>query len=212
MQQKLSPEDLINNDEYELLTEITHQNIREFIIDQIKNNKSVLLIYSIYQVVMITLFSFLFGKSIVLAIKDKPEFLYYTLGALLFSVTFLIIIHELLHGFAYYLAGARKISYGMILKKFIFYAQADMFVINKFQFHIVALAPFVIIKILTFTGALISSGTPLMYLFLVIMCAHSLFCAGDIAMLVFYKINNDKEIYNYDNRSEGKTYFYMRKK
>jgi hypothetical protein len=38
-----------------------------------------------------------------------------------------------------------------------------------------------------------------------------MFCAGDIAMLAFYRLNKGKEIYNFDSLSEGKTYFYARK-
>jgi len=30
-------------------------------------------------------------------------------------------------------------------------------------------------------------------------------------MLAFYKLNSDKEIFNYDSKTEGKTYFYIRK-
>jgi len=40
---------------------------------------------------------------------------------------------------------------------------------------------------------------------------HSLFCAGDVAMLVFYRLNGEKEIFNFDSKTEGKTYFYSNK-
>ncbi|HET6556135.1 MAG TPA: DUF3267 domain-containing protein, partial [Prolixibacteraceae bacterium] len=132
--------------------------------------------------------------------------------AIIFSVTVLIVIHELLHALAYLAIGARRISFGTILNKFIFYAIADRQVINSRAFHLVALAPFVTVKLICLMGILEYYSHPLVFFFLGIMCLHSLFCAGDIAMLAFYKLHEGKEIYNFDDKSEGKTYFYARKK
>jgi hypothetical protein len=112
---------------------------------------------------------------------------------------------------AYLFTGARRISFGVIPKKFIFYALADRQVITARAFHIVALAPFVVVKLICLIGIVEFYDSQLMYFFLSVMCLHSLFCAGDIAMLAFYRIHKGKEIYNFDNRSEGKTYFYSRK-
>ena len=131
--------------------------------------------------------------------------------ASVFSFTVLIIIHELLHALAYLVTGARKISFGAIPQKFIFYALADRQVVSPNAFRVVALAPFVIVKILCLAGIVICFNEQLTYFFMTIMCLHSLFCAGDIAMLSFYLIHKGKEIYNFDDKTKGKTYFYYRK-
>ena len=107
--------------------------------------------------------------------------------------------------------GARKISFGIILRKFIFYALADRQVIKSRAFHLVALTPFVTVKLICLFGIFRFYNEQPMYFFMSVMCLHSLFCAGDIAMLAFYRLNKEKEIYNFDDRSEGKTYFYTRK-
>ncbi len=211
MRKKLVPEDLQNESEFELLSEVSHQQIREFIVEQIRNEKYIIRIYSIYQVLMIILFIFFFAKSIILSFNGYSDAISGIGLAILFSLSALIIIHELLHAVAYLIAGARKISFGIILKKFIFYAMADMQVIGSKAFHVVALAPFLVVKFVCLLVILTTTDQQIMCFFLTVMCLHSLFCAGDIAMLAFYKLNRGKDIYNFDNKSEGKTYFYSRK-
>ncbi|MBW8332973.1 MAG: DUF3267 domain-containing protein [Prolixibacteraceae bacterium] len=211
MRSKLTPEDLQNENEFELLKEVSHQHLREFIVEQITKEKTIIRIYSVYQVIMMMVFTFIFTRGIIFSIKGNHE-LIVTIGwSLLFSLSALIVIHELLHALAYLATGARRISFGVILKKFIFYAMADRQVIAPEAFHVVALAPFVVVKLICLLGIVQFHNNQIMYFFLSVMCLHSMFCAGDIAMLAFYKIHKGKEIYNFDNRSEGKTYFYARK-
>jgi len=211
MRRKLSPEDLQNNSEFELLAEVSHQKLREFVVEQISKEKLMIRSYSIYQVIMMTLFVFLLTRSIIFAFNGHSEPIFGMGLALLFSFSVLIVIHELLHALAYLLSGARRISFGLILKKFVFYALADQQVIAARAFHFVALTPFVIVKLICLAGIIAFYNEQLMYFFLTVMCLHSLFCAGDIAMLAFYRIHRGKKIYNFDNKSEGKTYFYTKK-
>jgi len=211
MKRKLTPEDLKNRDEFELLTEVTHSNLKEFVLEQITEEKFIIRIYSVYQIIMMLIFTYLFTRGIVLVIKGFYETLTGIGIAVLFSFSVLIVIHELLHAGAYLFTGAGRISFGFIPKKFIFYALADKQVIQSKAFHLVALTPFVVVKIFCIIGALSVSNENLIVFNLSVMCLHSLFCAGDIAMLAFYRIHRGKEIFNFDNKTEGKTYFYTRK-
>lgn len=211
MSTKLTPEDLQNEQEFELLTEISHQKLREFVVAQISHEKYIIRIYSVYQLVMIAVFIYLLTRGIILALKGFSEILVNAGLAVVFSLSALIVIHEALHALAYLLTGARRISFGVILKKFVFYALADRQVIAPRAFHIVALAPFIVVKLVCLLGIVWFCNHQLVYFFLSVMCLHSLFCAGDIAMLAFYRIHREKEIYNFDDKSEGKTYFYSRK-
>jgi hypothetical protein len=210
MRRKLTPEDLQNESEFELLTEVSHQKLREFVLEQITEEKYVIRIYSIYQLIMMMVFAFLLTRGIVLSIKGHSDILVEIGLSIAFSLSALIVIHELLHALAYLLTGARKISFGVIPKKFIFYALADRQVIAQRAFHIVALTPFIVVKLICLIGIIQFYNEQIMYFFLSVVCLHSLFCAGDIAMLAFYRIHKEKEIYNFDNKSEGKTYFYSR--
>lgn len=211
MKTKLTPEYLQNSTEFELLAEVSHQELKEFVVAQVNQGKHIIKLYSFYQLAMFLLFLFVLARSIVFGFKSHPEMLVSIGLASVFSVTVLIIIHELLHALAYFITGARKISFGAIPQKFIFYALADRQVVSPNAFRVVALAPFVIVKILCLAGIVIYFNEQLMYFFITIMCLHSLFCAGDIAMLSFYRIHKGKEIYNFDDKTKGKTYFYYRK-
>lgn len=207
---KLTPEDLQNENDFELLTEVSHQKLREFVIAQVNEEKYIIRIYSIYQVIMMALLAYWLLDGIILFRKGNPSPLIGLGIAVLFSFSVLIVIHELLHALAYLLTGARKISFGVIPEKFIFYALADRQVIASRAFHIVALAPFVVVKTSCLAGLFLFNNQQIISFFLCVMCLHSLFCAGDMAMLAFYRIHRRKEIYNFDNKSEGKTYFYCR--
>lgn len=211
MSRKLTPEDLQNENEFELLTEVSHQKLRDFVVEQITEEKYIIRIYSIYQVIMMMIFAFLLTRGIVLSIKGHSEILAEIGLSIVFSFSALIIIHELLHALAYLITEARRISFGAIPKKFIFYALADRQVIATQAFHVVALTPFIIVKLICLAGFIVFYNQQTMYFFLSVMCLHSLFCAGDIAMLAFYRIHKGKEIYNFDDKNEGKTYFYIRK-
>lgn len=213
MKHHLRPEDLQDETEFELLTEVSHQHLKEFIIRQITLEKSIIRVYSVFQGLMILLFFFLFTRGIVYYFKGLSAQQITGIGlAILFSFTFLVVVHELLHAVAYLLTGSRRISFGMIWRKFVFYALADRQVIARSAFRLVALTPFVAINIVCVAGFLFNSNVTLNYFFLGVMALHSLFCAGDIAMLAFYNLYPGEEIYNYDDRSKGKTYFYRRKK
>lgn len=211
MTKTLTPEDLRDESQFELLTEVSHQHLREFVVELIVLEKRIIRIYSIYQVVMMLLFTFFLTRGIVLSFKGQHEFIIQIAFAIVFSLSALIVIHELLHALAYLAIGARRISFGSVLRKFIFYAIADRQVINSRAFHVVALTPFLVVKIVCLLGIIHYYGDQLAYFFLTVMCLHSLFCAGDIAMLAFYKFHDGKEIYNFDDKSQGKTYFYARK-
>jgi hypothetical protein len=211
MTRKLIPEDLQNNNQFELLAEVNHQELKEFIVEQISKEKLIIRIYLGYQLLMLMVFTFFLTRSIILAIKGHFESLTGIGFAFLFSFSALIIIHELIHAVAYLLTGARRISFGVILKKFIFYALADRQVISKRAFHFVALAPLILVKLICLIAIMVTGNSMIFYFALTVVCLHSLFCAGDIAMLAFYNLHRGKEIYNFDNRSEGKTYFYIRK-
>ena len=211
MKHHLTPENLINGDEFELLAEVDHLHIKQFIFAQITKEKHLIRLYSVYQVSMIALFIFLLIKAILLFSHGIKEPLIAIGLSLIISFSLLIILHELLHAVAYKIRGAGKITFGAIWKKFIFYAAADQQVVDYASFKVVALAPFVTVKIVSVVMALLFWSNPLAYFFVSLMCIHSLFCAGDIAMLAFYNLHGDKEIYNFDDLSRKKTFFYYRK-
>jgi hypothetical protein len=201
-------DELRNSGKYELIAQLNHQQIKEFVVNQLSDGGAIIKTYMIYQVLMILVGIFFFTRSIVLAFQGFNEPLYYSLTAFVFSFSVLIVIHELLHGIALKLVGAKHVTFGGYLQKFIFYAEADRFVINRKQFAFIALTPLFAVKLLTLIGILFFFNHPVFYFLIFVMSAHSLFCAGDIGLLsVFYKTKN-AEIFTFDVKAEKTSYFY----
>ncbi|NQU51468.1 MAG: DUF3267 domain-containing protein [Bacteroidetes bacterium] len=203
--------ELQNKEQFELIAQLNHQQIKEFVIQQLLGGGKLVRIFMIYQVVMILLGIFFLTRSIVQTFQGYSEPFYYSLAAILFCFSLLIVIHELLHGVALKLIGAKQINFGGYLKKFIFYAEADQFVINRKQFAFIALTPLIVVKLLTLIGVLLFLNSPVIYFLIFVMSTHSLFCAGDIGLLsIFYKYR-ESEIYTYDVKAEKTSYYFMRK-
>lgn len=201
-------DELRNSGKFELIAKLNHQQIKDFVMQQLSENGTIIKTYMVYQIVMVLIGIFFFTRSIVLAFQSSAIQLYYSLAALVFSFSVLIVIHELLHGIALKFSGAKRISFGGYLKKFIFYAEADQFVINRKQFAFIALAPLFAVKLITLVGIIFFFNQPVFYFLIFVMSAHSLFCAGDIGLLsVFYKHKNS-EIFTFDVKAEKTSYFY----
>ncbi|MDF1576365.1 MAG: DUF3267 domain-containing protein [Bacteroidales bacterium] len=116
--------------------------------------------------------------------------------------------HELLHGLAYRVLGARKIRFGMDLQQFIFYVTADRCPISRNELTLLALTPFVIINavILAIT---VSWATNLTLFFTALLLSHNIMCIGDFAMIT-YAFSLKGEIYTFDDLKKNKSYFYER--
>ena len=82
--------------------------------------------------------------------------------------------------------------------------------LNYSKFKVVALAPVVVVAVVCIAGAIIWFEQPLYYFFITILSLHSLFCAGDLGMLCYFENRPDDEIYTFDVREEGKTYYFKR--
>lgn len=204
-------EELQNSENYVLVHELEHNNIREFIMKQIASGSKLIKGFMYYQLLMIITGIFFTTRPLVLAVKGDFTPLFYLMLAVVFTFSFLILAHELLHALAFKLTGAPKVSIGAYLKKFIFYAEADRHVINRKQFTFVALAPLISVKILTGIAILLTASTPVVFFWIFIMCVHSLFCAGDIGMIDFINNSSGNHLYTFDIKEEKKSYFYSEK-
>jgi hypothetical protein len=203
-------DELQNSEKFELVAELEHRHIKEFVIEQITIESKLIKGFMIYQGIMILIGLFFATRPIVLAMRGNPEPLFHLLGAIVFTFTLLIIIHELLHLLALKITGAPKINIGGYLKKFIFYAEADRHVLNREQFALVALTPLVVVKVITLIAIVLTVGEPAFYFWMFVMSAHSLFCAGDIGLLSFFDRFPVSEVYTFDVKEEKRSYFYRK--
>ncbi len=117
--------------------------------------------------------------------------------------------HELLHGLAYRILGARKIRFGVDLQQFIFYVTADRFPISKRELAFLAMVPFVIMNlaIISLTAAWASQFT----LFsATLLLSHNIMCIGDFAM-ISYAYSQKGALYTFDDTVKKKSFFFERR-
>ncbi len=200
--------ELNNSANFEQLESIYQPQIKEFIKTHMQKNNTIVPIFMIYQLLMVLLGGFIIVRAFVLAYKGDFDYFIISILTLIFCFTLLIVFHELIHGIALKIIGAPKISFGAHFKKFIFFAEADQFVMNKRQFYFVAILPLVVIKIVSLLGIAFFWNSPSIYIFLILMSIHSLFCAGDIGLIAY--MNQGKVVYTYDNKAEKTSYFFKR--
>jgi len=202
-------EELQNSDRFELVARLKHTEIKNFVIEQISKTSSTLVkVYMFYQLLMVLTGMFFLARAIVFVFRNYYEPFLISALAIVFSLSFLIVVHEALHGAALKLTGAKHVAFGGYLKKFIFYAEADRHVLNRKQFAFIALTPLIIVKIITLLGIFFFWNQPFFYFFLIIMSAHSLFCAGDIGLLSVFYDDTEKKVYTFDLKDEKTSYFY----
>lgn len=203
-------EDLNDPMKFELIAAVDQSRIKEFVLQQVMSDKKIVPVYMVYQTLLFLTGIFFFTRGIILAWKGNSTYLLITIGTVLFSMTFLVAIHELLHGMALILAGAPKVSFGGIWRKFIFFAEAENFILGKSSFLFVAFTPFVVVQVITILGIVCWYSAPILYFFLIVMVIHSFFCSGDVALATIFYRYPDRDTFTYDNSTEKRSYYFVR--
>lgn len=214
MKHGLTPTDLINNPEFELIEEIDYANLKTFVVKEIERRSALIVLYSIIQIVAILaaiglLAFYTFG----LIIDGNFGIELTTAGcAILFSCTLLIPIHELIHAAAFLALGKRDIGFGVQWKKYLFYAEANLQVLNRNEMIMVGLAPLAVIAIVSITIIALQISTLTSLFAAIVFTMHLLFCGGDIAIISFFVRHKQVEMYTFDNREKKKSFYFVRKK
>jgi len=116
--------------------------------------------------------------------------------------------HELLHGLAYRILGAKKIRFGMDLQQFVFYVTADRFPITRRELAFLALTPFLIIN-LTLIAVTVFWAPEQTLFFSVLLLSHNIMCIGDFAM-ISYAYSQSGALYTFDDIEKKISYFFGR--
>ena len=137
------------------------------------------------------------------------KILFIRAGTGILAGSFLVIpFHELLHGLAYRILGARKIIFGADLSQLIFYVTANRYPVSGMQIHLLTLTPFIFINLLTAiaTALFFQDGLLFSAFFLL---SHNIMCIGDFA-ISGYVSRIKGRVYTYDE-PEGKLSYFYRK-
>jgi hypothetical protein len=125
-------------------------------------------------------------------------------GGLLFLI--LLPVHEAIHGLAYRALGASDIRYGFYLREGFAYAVANAFVVDRRQFILVIIAPFVVISLFLISLALVVPAWAAVLLSALMW--HTAGTSGDCALLNYLWLHRDEEVYTYDDAQSRMSYFY----
>ena len=208
----MTHQELISHPDYEQIYSVSHDEVKTLIVAEIAKNNGWARVANMYQIAGILAFILgTFKAFMPFFVSRKWDYLLWLGLGIAFTFSALIILHELIHAATYKSLGVNNLTFGLKLSKFMFYVEADRQVINHSQFRKVALAPAVVIAILSIIGMIIFYNQPPFYFFLTIFAFHSLFCAGDFGLLCFFENRNEQDVLTFDVKEEGRMYFYGKK-
>jgi hypothetical protein len=157
------------------------------------------------------LFFLALAVKVALVAAGKSHGLAYTLAFISGFVLFplLIPVHEIIHAAAYKWCGAKRVSFNINIRKFIFLTVADKFVASKDDFFKVLFAPFVVITLLL--GILFFAvGSYLQCCIITALVAHTFVCAGDFALASYFLFYKNEQLVTFDDADEQMVYFYKK--
>lgn len=207
----MTTQELLNNHEYKEIAVVNHAELKQFLIKEVEQQPVWARVANMFQITGLLVFMLGgFRAFMPFVLQRNSQYLLWMLYGLIFTFTLLIILHELIHAAAYLSVGARKLSFGVMWQKFMFYVSADRFVTNRKKFTIVALAPAVSIAILSMAGMAVFYSHPAFFFFVPVFGLHFIFCGGDFSLLCFFENRKGQEIFTFDVIEVGKTYFYQK--
>lgn len=200
---KPTVEELKNEERYALLLAVPFENLLPFLFDNMgATTKTMRFFYSFLMMCAVSVIFFLLQTE-----NTFAQIFWYGLIGFLASFTIMVPIHELLHGIAFKFFGANKLKFGKDIKQMMFYVTVNKFVMNRRQFNVLALIPFITVTFILLAVELLVPG-PLRWFCLSAMFWHATMCIGDFAMLSFFERNNNLELYTFDDVEKKTTYFY----
>jgi hypothetical protein len=191
---------------YRMVLDLPFHDLIPFVLGQIRKKGFMSALYLACNLIMLAMVILAILYAIVDPSFSGRDILFQSLMGILSGSILVIPVHELLHGLAYRLLGAKKILFGADIKQFIFYVTADRHPVSGRQIHFLALCPFVLINLATllltlflFKGAFLFSA--------VFLLSHNVMCIGDFA-ISNYVWNSKRRLYSFDEPSGKRSYFY----
>lgn len=206
----MTVDELRQDPRFECWLSLRHEDILPFVQEEFSHRTAILRFYIFLNILLLLLMIALGAWQAYQGLITAGKIVQFSTLGLALALTVLVPVHEGIHGLAYKMAGAPRVQFGSDIRKFIFFAMADHFVVGRRQFHLVALAPFAAINFFSLLGIFFA---PLTYQWLLmgVLLMHTGACAGDFAMLSFFRRHRQEEIYTYDDVAGGMSYFFRRR-
>jgi len=194
--------DLRENGRYELLRELSFNDLMPFVTEYYWKRRTAL------TVAHVGLTLVFLGVWLAAGLSDTVSLDTWLTSWGWAFVLFLALlpVHEALHGLVYRLCGAADVRYGVLWRQAAAYATAHNFVADARQFTWIAVTPFLVINGALLLGAAVLPD--LRPLLLGALFWHTTGTAGDFALLNYFRLHRDREVYTYDDADTKTSYFY----
>lgn len=201
----LKVEDLEDQSRFREIMAIKYSDVVDFVLENIRKKSDLMMFFWSVCIIFLGLAVFV-RVDIAGNYPGRSIFFHSLLGFIIFPVL-CIPLHEGLHIIPYLLAGARNIRTGMDLRQYIFYVTAHRHVTGPLKFITIASMPFISISTAVIVLELTLPGL-WKWSLSVFLFVHATMCAGDVALLNFYRLNGWKKIYTWDDADRKVSYFY----
>ncbi|MGA1976395.1 MAG: DUF3267 domain-containing protein [Bacteroidales bacterium] len=202
---RLKAEDLEDQSKYRQLLVVPYNELADFVLDYIRRKSGLMVMF--WSVCLFFLGIALFIRVHIAGFFGLRRIVMHSVLGLIVFPLLCIPVHELLHVIPFLITGAKKIRIGMDLKQYIFYVTAHRHVVKPGEFRFVALVPFVVISAALLVMIFFMPGLWKWSLSLLLF-VHATMCAGDFAMLNFYRLNKGKRILTMDDADDRRACFY----
>ena len=205
---KPDAETLQKENGYKKILELNFSEMIPFVLSNIRKGGVIPLLYLSINLIFLFFIILYAAWSVKNGSLNAGKIFWQIVAGVLAGSILVIPPHEILHGLAYRLLGARKIKFGMDLQQFIFYVTADRFPISKKELAFLAMTPFVLINLglIALTATWASQFT--LFSASLLLC-HNIMCIGDFA-IISYAFSQKGELYTYDDTENKKSYFFKR--
>lgn len=199
-----TPNDLQNENRFQMLVVLGHDDITPFVGEYYWKRRN-LLILSHYLITLAALATWVF-----VGITEGSDLDRWLIGLGVAVLVFILLVpvHEAIHGIVYRLLGAKDIRFSVSLREFYAYAIANQFVADWRELTWIALAPFIILNSALIAASIIFPD----YSFFILgaLLIHVGGTSGDWAILNFFWVNRDKNVYTYDDADKRKSFFFQK--
>ena len=201
----LKVEDLEDKSRFREIMVLRYSDVVDFVLENIRKKSDLMMFFWSVCVIFLGIAVFV-RVDIAGTYPGRSIFFHTLLGFIIFPVL-CIPLHEGMHIIPYLLAGARNIRTGMDLRQYIFYVTVHRHVTGPLQFITIASMPFISISTAAIFLALTLPGL-WKWSLSAFLFVHATMCAGDVALLNFYRLSGWKKIYTWDDADRKVSYFY----
>lgn len=199
--------DTLNNDPlYRKILVMDFSEMTPFVLNNIRGREMVAMLYMALNLATAAYIIIYIIWGLTLDRFDGGKVFWQMLCGVLTGSILIILPHEILHGLAYRLLGARRIRFGVDFQQFIFFVTADRFPISRNELRFLAMTPFIVINavVISFTAILFTEWA---LLSAALLLSHNIMCIGDFALTNFAN-KCEGELFTYDEIENRKSYFF----